>query len=355
MTNGYGKYPLMKFSSQATTIATSLRKGISMIARKPLAPIIIVVVYMLTACYNPASDTSDAWDLTKKQIDSISFSTTHHYSQGYNFVVKCDSMRIVCEQPDELPFDSVSFFAGDHVVVADIMTISGDTVDSVWVKIARDQITQGWIHECDLLAKVEPDDYISQFIDTFSDTHLLIFLALFGVVAAVYGLRLLFRRKAHIVHFNDIDSFYPSLLALLVASSATFYSSIQLFAPETWRHFYYHPSLNPFTLPPSLGLFVSSVWAILIVSLAVLGELHRKLSVAEASLYACGLAAVCAVDYIVFSISTLYYIGYPLLLAYAVFAVRSYFNGCHTHYVCGNCGERLSHKGVCPHCGALNE
>lgn len=69
------------------------------------------------------------------------------------------------------------------------------------------------------------------------------------------------------------------------------------------------------------------MWAILIVSLAVLGELHRKLSVAEAALYACGLAAVCAVDYIVFSISTLYYIGYPLLLAYAVFAVRRYFNG----------------------------
>lgn len=322
---------------------------------RPLVAIVVLTLTLLSSCYNPATDTPDAWDLTKRQIDSISFSTSHHYSQGYNFVLKRDSMCLVCEAPDELPFDSVTFKHGDHVVVADIMTISTDTIDSVWVKIARDQITQGWVHERVLLASVEPDDYISRFIDTFSDTHLLIFLALFGVVGAVYGLRLLFKHKAYIVHFNDIGSFYPSLLAVLVASSATLYSTIQLFAPETWRHFYYHPSLNPFTLPPSLGLFVSAVWAIIIVSLAVLDEMRRRLSLGEAALYTCGLAAVCAVNYILFSISTLYYIGYPLLLAYIVFAVRCYLHGSHVRYVCGNCGERLSDKGICPRCGALNE
>ena len=315
----------------------------------------VAVVALLSSCYNPATDTPDAWDLTKEQIDSISFSSSHHYSQGYNFVVKCDSMRLVCEQPDELPFDSVTFMRGNRVVVADIMTMPGDTIDSVWVKIARDQISQGWVRECDLLASVEPDDYISQFINTFSDTHLLVFLSLFGVVAAIYGLRLLFRRKAHMVHFNDIGTFYPSLLALLVAYSATLYATIQLFAPEMWRHFYYHPTLNPFALPPSLGLFVSAVWAIVIVGLATLDEIRRRLPLGEAALYLCGLAAMCAVNYIVFSISTLYYIGYPLLLAYTVFAIVRHRAGFPAQYECGNCGKRLPGKGVCPHCGALNE
>ena len=342
-------------ASETGTVGKQRLNAAAAPLRLTLAMTIAAVLALFSSCYNPATDTPDAWDLTKKQIDSISFSTTHHYSQGYNFVVKCDKMQLVCEPPDELPFDSVTFRRGDRVVVADMMTMRGDTIDSVWVKVARDQISQGWVRECDLLDGVEPDDYISQFIDTFSNVHLLIFLSLFGVVAAIYGLRLLFKRKAHIVHFNDIGTFYPSLLALLVASSATLYSTIQLFAPETWRHFYYHPTLNPFVLPPSLGLFVSAVWAIVIVGLATLDEIRRRLPVGEAMLYLCGLAAVCAVNYILFSISTLYYIGYPLLLVYAAFAIVRYRNSIPAQYVCGNCGAKLSGKGVCPHCGAIND
>lgn len=39
-------------------------------------------------------------------------------------------------------------------------------------------MTQGWIRESEMLAGVSPDDPISQFIDFFSNTHLLVFLAL---------------------------------------------------------------------------------------------------------------------------------------------------------------------------------
>ena len=46
---------------------------------------------LLSSCYNQGPLTSDAWDLTKQQIDSISFYTTHHYTQNYNFVVTGDS------------------------------------------------------------------------------------------------------------------------------------------------------------------------------------------------------------------------------------------------------------------------
>ena len=39
-----------------------------------------------------------------------------------------------------------------------------DSVDSVWVKVARDQETMGWVHEKELLEKVVPVDSVSQFI-----------------------------------------------------------------------------------------------------------------------------------------------------------------------------------------------
>lgn len=310
--------------------------------------------FFLVSCYNKNVPTSDAWNLTEQQLDSISFSTTHHYSQNYNFIVKADSLWIVRQAPDELPFDSVVVARGDRVVVADIMTMPEDSIDSVWVKIARDQATQGWIREKTMLPVVEPDDPISQFIDTFSDVHLLLFLSFAVIVTAAYGLRFLLRHNARIVHFRDISSFYPTLLALLVASSAVLYASIQLFGAESWRHFYYHPSLNPFSLPLHLGVFITFVWIIVIVSVAVIEDVFRRLALVDAILYLCGLAAVCAVDYVIFSISTLYYVGYPLLVFYVIFALRRYFRHSCARYVCGRCGAELHSKGICPHCGAKN-
>ena len=300
------------------------------------------IIYHLSfsvACYNRGPITPDAWNLTEQQIDSISFYTTHHYTQNYNFIVTSDSLVVFAQQPEAMPIPEVFFslhgaadsslftlhsslFKGERIVVADIMTVPSDTIDSVWVKVARDQLTFGWIHENELLAKVSPDDPISQFIDFFSDVHLLVFLAFCVVIVAAYGVRRLMRRGAKIVHFNDIPSFYPTALCLLVASSAVLYSSIQLFGPESWRHFYYHPSLNPFGMPLHLGLFVSSVWAIVIVAIATVDDVTKHLPLGSAILYLGGLLAVCAVDYVIFSITTLYYIGYPLLIAYYIFALR---------------------------------
>ena len=223
------------------------------------------LVLILSGCYNRGPITPDAWDLTSQQIDY--------------FVVTGDSLVLVAQQPEdmsvpdvvsmeiesetgELQKDSVTIRKHERIVVADIKTLPADTIDSVWVKVARDQLTFGWIHENELLEKVSPDDPISQFIDQFSNVHLLVFLAICVVTAAVYGLRRMMRKGCKIVHFNDIPSFYPTTLCLLIASSAVLYSSIQLFGPETWRHFYYHPSLNPFALPFWLGVFITSVWSL---------------------------------------------------------------------------------------------
>ena len=301
--------------------------------------LIVLLPLLLTGCYNRGPITPDAWDLTAQQLDSISFYTTHHYTQNYNFVVTGDSLVVVAQQPEDMAIpdvvsseietvgmekqkDSITLRKNEHIVVADIKTVPADTIDSIWVKVARDQLTFGWIHENELLTKVSPDDPISQFIDFFSDAHLLIFLAFCVIVVAAYGVRRLMKRGAKIVHFNDIPSFYPTTLCLLVASSAVLYSSIQLFGPESWRHFYYHPSLNPFALPLHLGLFVSSVWAIVIVAIATVDDVTKKLPLGGAILYLSGLTAVCAVCYVVFSITTLYYLGYPLLIAYYVFAIK---------------------------------
>ena len=314
---------------------------------------------LLSSCYNRGQLSPDAWDLTERQLDSISFYTTHHYTQNYNFQVRVDSIPLIVQLPveaiNEMPIDTLMVYRNDHIVVADITTVPVATIDSVWVKVARDQQTFGWIHEHDMLLAVSPDDPISEFIDVFSDVHLLVFLAFVVAVVAAYIYRLQMRRQAHLVHFNDIASFYPTLLCLLVASSATLYSSIQLFGPEKWRHFYFNPTLNPFAVPLSLGLFLVSVWVILIVAIAVLDDVRRLLPFGEAVLYLLGLGATCAVAYIVFSVLTLYYIGYPLLVAYCVFALWSYFRRPRPRYQCGRCGGLLYHKGTCPHCGAMNE
>ena len=300
---------------------------------------LLFLALLLCGCYNRGPITPDAWDLTRQQLDSISFYTTHHYTQNFNFVVTGDSLVAVAQQPEDMAVpdvvsveiqtesgeyhkDSITLLRNERIVVADIKTVPSDTIDSVWVKVARDQLTFGWVHESELLSKVSPDDPISQFIDFFSDAHLLIFLAFCVVVVAAYGIRRLLRRGAKIVHFNDIPSFYPTALCLLVASSAVLYSSIQLFGAETWRHFYYHPSLNPFALPFWLGVFVSSVWAIVIVAIATVDDVTRQLPLGASILYLSGLGAICAVCYVVFSITTLYYVGYPLLIAYYVFAFR---------------------------------
>lgn len=285
---------------------------------------------MLTACYNRKPVTSEALELTEAQMDSLSFYSTHHYTQNFNFLVKADSLHLKYDpnssvspefiDENTLAVDSVTFFRGDHIVVADIKTIPSDSIDSVWVKVARDQVAMGWVRESELLPAVTPDDPISVFIDTFSNKHLLFFLALLVLVGSAYGLRKLHSQNAYIIHFNDIPSYYPTVLAVLVAASATFYSSIQLFGPETWRHFYYHPTLNPFVVPFHLQLFLMSVWAIVIMTIATIDDVCHHLSLSDAVLYLLGLAGVCAVLYVVFSITTLYYIGYPLLVAYIVFA-----------------------------------
>lgn len=290
--------------------------------------------------------------------DSLSFYSRHYYTINYNFIVKSDSLVLVPQQPEEvlgnMPTDSFMVKHGDRLVVADFRMLSQDPADSVWIQVATATQQYGWIHETELLSAVVPDDSISEFISTFSDTHLLVFLIVICIISAAYLVRKLRRMDAPIVHFRDIPSFYPSLLAILVASAATLYAAIQTFAPAVWRYFYFNPTLNPLSVPLVLSVFLFLVWAMVIVGIAVLDDVRGLLPVGEAVVYLCGLAAVCAVNYIVFSITSLYIIGYVLLLAYIWYAVRQYHKHCSEICICGRCGKVLRHKGRCPHCGTDN-
>ena len=299
------------------------------------------------------------WSGTRSRVDSLSFRVKHHYSQGFNFIVTADSLMLLRQQPEEavnkMETDSFAVKKGKEVVVADVRILPNDKQDSVWVQIATEDYAFGWVHENRLLKQVDPADPISQFISTFSNIHLLIFLIVISIMGVGYLARKILKKNAHIVHFNDISSLYPTLLAVIVALSAAFYASIQLFAPETWREFYFHPSLNPFSQPPLLNIFLVLVWAMLIIGIATIDDVRRLLKSGETLLYLCGLGSVCAVNYIVFSVLTLYYIGYPLLIVYIYYAFRVYLRKSSETYYCGNCGVRLHRKGRCPHCGAINE
>ena len=93
----------------------------------------------------------------------------------------------------------------------------------------------------------------------------------------------------------------------------------------------------------------------LILGLACVDVVRQHLPFNDAMLYLCGLGGVCAINYIVFSLTTLYYIGYILLAVYVYYALKHYYNSSHCRFVCGQCGTPIRQKGRCPNCGAMNE
>ena len=313
------------------------------------ARVIILLCMLLTACTYPQTGVPEV-DSPGVISDSLQFAQQHHYSVNYNFSVEADSLQLAIFPKDS---DSVSVYRGDLIVVADVLTLPEDSIDSTYVKVARDQETIGWIHESQLSAGVAPDDPISSFIYTFSNIHMLWFLILIGLGVLAYLFRLSRRKPLQFVHFNDIDSPYPALLCVLVAVSASFYGTIQHFVPDTWVHFYYYPTLNPFALPLGMSCFVACVWGILLLGIAAVEETFKNLSVVDAIPYLMGLMVVCVLNYIFFTYTIPYYIGYLFLVVYVVFAFRGISWG---GYRCGACGHKLPQKHCkCPHCGTLNQ
>jgi len=254
-----------------------------------------------------------------------SISTGQHFGVNYNFLVTGDTLMLLKNQPEELlnamPTDSEAVFKGERIVVADFKVMPTDSIDTLWVAVARDQYTMGWTRCSVLLAKTVPDDPISQFIKLFSSTHLFVSILLFILAVSLVALRKIDRKRYNIIHLNDIRSVYPTAFVIIVAIAAALYGSIQLFASDEWQQFYFHPTLNPIGQPWLLKLFLTSVWMMIVGFIATADDVFHTLPQSQAWIYMVGLLAVCAILYIVFSISTQYYVGYPLLAAYIVYAI----------------------------------
>ena len=176
--------------------------------------LVLLMIVTLSSCYNKRTpvkipllnDSVPQIDSMTyaRHLDSITFARTHHYSENFNFVVRADSVVLLRQQPEEeinnMQTDSFPVKKDMRMVVADIRIIANGQEDSVWVQLATEQSEFGWTRESALIPNVVPADTISQFILFFSDTHLIIFLVVIGVITVSYWIRHLLALKAPIVH-----------------------------------------------------------------------------------------------------------------------------------------------------------
>lgn len=338
--------------------------------RSYLSIILIVLLSLaLDSCYY-RQHRSDAWDLDDTTIDSLAFAEQHHYTVGYNFLVRRDTLVLCTEIPSraqqftDVP-DSDFLYRSDLIVVAQIEVVPEDTIDSVWVKVARDQETQGWVREHDLLPAVSPSDLISQAIYSFSGNHVWGTFLLVGILLVIVCSRFWWAKHHKYQHdkyfylqnfqLTMLRSPYPVFLWLTMSGSAVFYSSMQLFVPHLWTEFYFHPTLNPFAVPALLGAFLFSIWAMLLFFMATVDDVLRQLTKLQAIVYLFTMVTSLAILYLFFSLTTLIYVGYPLFLCFALWIIRYYFVRVRARYRCGYCNRPLHKKGACPYCGTINE
>lgn len=307
---------------------------------RKLLPLLLSL--LLSSCYNRISDAG-------------------LYEVNDNFVVTADTLHLQAQQPlHNMPMpmdgyaDSLFILRGEELVVAQITVIPEDTIDSVWVKVAHDQMVMGWTHERELLSGVVPDDPISRFIYIFSLRHLPFFVCLIALALVLIVARGVRHARSRVFLLNDIASVYPTLLTVVLGGAAVLYAHIQRFEPDMWVSFYYHPTLNPFSLPVLLGLFVSLFWLILILSMAVADEVLAQLPLGEALLYLLTLLGMCMCLYTLFSLAAFYWAGVVLYGVYVVVALCRFFRHFRPRYVCGQCGCKMHSLGKCPHCGADN-
>lgn len=322
---------------------------------------LVVLLLTLIGCNQTPPVYEDQWDMTPNRRDSLRFVREHHYGPNFNFKIIADSLSLVAHYPEndeEQPFpeasDSVMVYANDRLVVADFHTRVPHATDSVWIKVARDQQTMGWLPERQLLKGAVPDDPISYSIHLFSSRHTVWFLWFLCFCMAVLFCRNARRRRPDFTATKGSDLFYPTLLYITVSGTASLYAGIQRYAPEIWQEFYFHPTLNPFGQPFILTAFITAFWLHILLGLAAIDDMHKRMEWNEAIPRLCGMAGLCMVLYVFFTLTCYYYAGYIFLGAYWTFILRRWYRR-HCRYRCGACDRPLRDKGVCPYCGALNK
>lgn len=285
-------------------------------------------------CCKPESgaDTHSDWMLTQMQSDSIFFSETHHYNTGTNFILMSDSLTLLLHPggwPDnmETTTDSCVLKEGDDFVVTEIYRPDNHEdlgIDSVWLCVASDGIHLGWVAETEMLAKSSPVSPISQFIYTFSDTHLYVFIVLIVLMAVFIGYSKYKHMLLWFVHFRDATSLYPCAFTITMATASMIYSTLQKFFPEVWVTYYFNPSLNPFTQPVLVSLFLVSLWLSVLFLLSVVFDLVDKIPFFQMVSYTLSLVCLGCIIYLVLTFSVPYYIGYVFYSLYVFFSVSRF-------------------------------
>lgn len=251
--------------------------------------------------------------ITPQQADSLRFRLTHHYSENFNFLVQADSLMLVPREGD-LVTDTCRVYRGDVVAVAEIRTLPGDSIDSVWVKVASNQFSMGWIPERELLRGTTPDSTISILLYTLSGSRAVWMSALVVLgLATVFIGRRRHQGKPVRLKFPMLRSPYPSLFLILVGVMASLYASVQNFVPEFWQEYYFHPTLNPLVLPPLMAVLVVIMWLVIITFIAVVDEAYSHLYILPAVAYLTELLGLAMLTYLVISWTTLLFVGYVLL------------------------------------------
>lgn len=317
--------------------------------RSPLFLFVLLLVSFLAGC-RYSTELPTYVPIDDKDIDSSKLVPARPYALNSNFLVTSDTLWLC-----QLPFtDSLPVMKDDEVVVAEFAIHHTDSIDSIWVKVARDQETIGWLRETDLLTHIVPVDPISRCIHWFSNSHNLPFIL---IVIAFFGwffVRAYRRQQIKLIWLNDMDSVFPICLTWLFITAAVLYNSMQHFVPETWQRFYYDPSLSPFQLPGILAAFIICLWLIALMGIALLDDIFQQAKAEMAFFYLVGLSTFCIVSYLFFTYVWVYiaYIGWG---GYTLLALTGLRKTSRHAYVCGQCGSKIRRKGVCPYCGAINE
>lgn len=269
-------------------------------------------------------DDTTLLSLSPQQVDSIVFRLTHHYSNNFNFIVKADSLILTPREGDVIQ-DTCRVYDGDVIAVAEIKSLPNDTIDSIWVKVAHDQSTMGWLPEKELLKGTTPDDAISQLLDVMSSSRAIWMSALIVLGIVALFLRNNKTKKPQLLKFDEMASPYPILFIMLIAIMASVYASIQNFVPEFWQEFYYHPTLNPLILPPIMAVLVVLMWLVIITFIAVIDEVYHHFYIVPGITYLVELCGLSMLIYLLVSWTTLIYVGYPLLAIIIIALAWLYF------------------------------
>lgn len=275
------------------------------------------VVTIVTMADTMLTQTDEAFEgYTPQQIDSLIFRLEHHYTINFNFLVKADSLMLIPRDGD-LVQDTCHVYDGELVAVAAMNWQS----DTLWIKVAHDQMTMGWIPEQELLRGVTPDDPISEVLDALTGSRSIWMSALVAIGVVLLVVRQGRSRVLSAVKNGGMPMVYPRLFLGLVALMASLYVSVQNFVPEFWQEYYFHPTLNPLILPSVMAMLMTVVWLVLITAIAVVDEVYHHLYFADGIAFLLELLGIGMVVYLVIGWTTLYYIGYLLLVAFIIFLV----------------------------------